>query len=625
MPGGSHHRYLEVDLSSGTITERRLDPQTVEKYIGGRGLGVRLLYDYTEPGLDPFDDKMALIFSAGPLVGTAAPQSNRFVVTTKSPLTGCIGDSHCGGSFATRLKKAGYDAVVIRGRSPKPVTLSISDQGNRLQDASELWGLGTKATQAALPKRAGKAVIGPAGENRVRYACIMSQNRAAGRTGTGAVMGAKNLKAVIADGKQKTPIARPDEYKKLQQSITKFLTNHPMTGGILPDLGTSNLVMITAGRNIIPTRNYRAGQDTRTPQISGERMRDELLVKRDGCLHCPIRCGRHIRIKDSEGKGPEFETIGLLGNNLEIFDLETVAALGELCDDLGLDTISMGNTLGFATELTERGQFESNLTWGNVAAYRQAIEDTAHRRGLGDELAEGTSRMADRHGGQGFAIQVKGLELPAYDPRGCVGQGLEYATTNRGGCHIRGSTMYLEATGPVSVAPHSSRSKPELVILQQNLNSAVSSLSMCYFSSYAMIPDVAFSLDPNSLVYRLAMTALTNAMGPALRLMFKLKNPAKLIWFEKFLSAVTGRDVSMGELDEIGERVFNLERLYNLREGLDRRSDNLPARLLDESLSRHQRGGVPLREMLPTYYRLRGWDARGVPRAKTIRRLGIRT
>ncbi len=625
MSGGSFGRTLEVDLSSGSIETKAIDEKDLELYVGGRGLGVRMLYDHTPPGLDPFDERMALIFSAGPLTGTAAPQSNRFVVTTKSPLTGGIGDSHCGGNFATKLKKAGYDAVLIRGKADKPVYLEITDQGAEIKDAAHLWGQGTTDTQAALPDKFGKAVIGPAGENGVRYACIVSQRRVAGRTGTGAVMGSKNLKAVIANGKQKIPIAEPEAYKKLQKEITKFLSEHPMTGGILPDLGTANLVMTTAGRNIIPTRNYQAGQDARTPQLAGEKMRDELLVRQDGCLACPIRCGRHIKIHKREGKGPEFETIGMLGNNLELFDLATVAELGELCDDLGLDTISMGNTLGFATELTERGQFESNLAWGNLAAYKQAIEDTAARRGIGADLAEGTRRMADKYGGHAFAIQVKGLELPAYDPRGCVGQGLEYATNARGGCHIRGSTMYMEATGPVSIDPHSTRSKPELVVLQQNTNAAVSSLSMCYFSSYAMIPDLAFELDPNGLPYRLLMAALLNAMGPVLRVVLKLKPPAQLIWFEKFLSTVTGKKVTMGKLDEIGERVVNLERLYNLREGIDERQDGLPSRLLSESLSRHRKGGVPLRQMLPTFYRVRGWDEHGVPTARTIRRLKIRT
>ncbi len=624
MNGGYANRILDVNLSTGTTKDYTLNRQDRDLYLGGRGLGVRLLYDNTEPGLDPYDEKMVLIFSTGPLTGTNVPQGNRFVVTTKSPATGLIADSHCGGNFATKLKKAGYDAVIIRGRSAKPVYLEITDEQVEIKDASHLWGKGTEDTQAALPKSFGKAVIGPAGENRVRYACIISQKRVAGRTGVGAVMGSKNLKAVIANGKTSVPIARPEEYKTLQKKITRFLLDHPMTGGILPELGTANLVMATASHNIIPTFNFQKGQDVRTPQLSGERMRDELLEKRDGCLYCPIRCGREVRINNRLAKGPEFETIGMLGNNLGVFDMKSVVEVGELCDDLGLDTISMGNTLGFATELTERDKLESNLSWGDAEAYRQAVSDTAFRKDLGDDLAEGTLRMADKYGGHEYAMQVKGLELPAYDPRGCVGQGLEYATNNRGGCHIRGSTMYMEATGPVSVDPFSTKSKPELVVLQQNTNASVSSLVMCYFSSYAMIPNLLFKLDPNSLAYRALMQVMLHAAGPALRLIFKVKTPAKLLWFEKFVSTVTGRDVSMGDLNEVGERIFNLERLYNIREGSGEKPDTLPSRLLHESLGTKGRG-VPLGRMLPQYYRLRGWDTRGVPTAKTIKRLKIRT
>ncbi|HEY3357279.1 MAG TPA: aldehyde ferredoxin oxidoreductase family protein [Polyangia bacterium] len=623
MSGAATSRYLEVDLSSGAVARKELDRRDVELYVGGRGLGARLLYDQTRPGLDPYDPGMALIFSAGPLTGTSAPQSNRFVVTTKSPLTGLIADSHCGGSFATKLRKAGYDAVLIRGRAEQPVYLEITDEKVEIKDAAHLWGKTTAETQAALPKRYGKAVIGPAGEHLVRYAAIVSQTRLAGRTGVGAVMGSKNLKAVIADGQQEIPVADRDAFKKLQKEITEFLQQHPMTGRILPELGTANIVMPAAGRNIMPVRNFQTGHDLRIVDLAGEKMRDELLLKHDGCISCPIHCGRHVKVDGGEGKGPEFETIGLLGSNLGIFDLPAVIQLGIMADELGMDSISLGSSLAFATELTERGMLASDLAWGNVAAYRAAIEDIAYRRGLGDDLADGTKRMAERHGGKDFAINVKGLELPAYDPRGCVGQGLEYATTSRGGCHIRGSTMFLEATGPVSVDPVSPKAKPELVILQQNTNASISALSMCYFAAYAMIPAAIFNLDPNSLVYRVLMKVMLNA-GPAVQLVLKLKNPAQLLWFEKFLSVVTGRTISMGDLNEIGERIMNLERLYNLREGLKPEvDDTLPPRMLNEPTSRYNRG-VPLGEMLPRYYGIRGWDRGGVPTEKTIARLQIR-
>ncbi|HEY3452724.1 MAG TPA: aldehyde ferredoxin oxidoreductase family protein [Myxococcales bacterium] len=623
MQATQEPRCLEVDLSTGQSKVRSLTAEERDLYVGGRGLGSRLLYDAAAPKLDPFDDRMALVFAVGPLTGTSAPQSNRFVVSTKSPATGGLADSHCGGNFATKLRKAGYVAVVVRGKAAKPVTLKITDQAVTLEDASVLWGKGTAATQEALPAHFGKAVIGPAGENRVRYAAIVSQHRVAGRGGIGAVMGAKNLKAVIADGQQPVPIARPEEFKALQKGITEYLLEHPLTGGLLASLGTANLVMTTAGRNIIPTRNYQAGHDKRTRELSGERLRDEWLIKQDGCLSCPVRCGRKIKLRGVPGKGPEFETIGLLGNNLGIFDLQDVSELGALCDDLGLDTISMGNTLGFATELTERGMLQSDLAWGRFEAYRDAIHATARRDGLGAMLAEGTKRMAAQLGGEAFAIHVKGLELPAYDPRGCFGQGLEYATNNRGGCHIRGSTMFLEATGPLSIDPLGTAAKPELVIFQQNNNAAISSMSMCYFAAYAILPPLSVGLDPNGMPYRAAMKAATFA-GPLLRGVFAMKNPLSLLWFEKFLTAVLGREISMGEFLELGERVYNLERLYNLREGLDGTSDKLPMRLLHEPTFEGATSGVPLAKMLPHYYKVRGWDGHGVPKPKTLDRLKIR-
>lgn len=614
---------LEVDLSTRRSRARSLTAEERDLFVGGRGLGSRLLYDAAPPRLDPYDDRMPLVFSVGPLTGTSAPQSNRFVVSTKSPATGGLADSHCGGNLATKLRKAGYVAVVVRGKADQPVTLKITDEAVTFEDASSLWGKGTAETQEALPKGFGKAVIGPAGENRVRFAAIVSQHRVAGRGGVGAVMGSKNLKAVVADGQQAVPIARPDDFKRLQKGITEFLLAHPLTGGVLSSLGTANLVMTTAGRNIIPTRNYQAGRDRRTRELSGERMRDELLLKQDGCLSCPVRCGRKIKLRGSPAKGPEFETIGLLGNNLGVFDLQDVSELGALCDDLGLDTVSMGNTLGFATELTARGMLESDLAWGRVEAYRDAIHATAKRQGLGDKLAEGTRRMAAELGGEAFAIQVKGLELPAYDPRGCFGQGLEYATNNRGGDHIRGGTMFMEATGPVSIDPLGTAAKPELVYFQQNLNAAISSMPMCYFAAYAVIPGLVAGLDPNGVAYRAAMKVM-NLAGPVLQAVVRAPNPLRLLWFEKFLTAVLGRDFSMGQFLELGERVFNLERMFNLREGLDGSLDTLPLRLLHEPTFEGARGGVPLAKMLPKYYKVRGWDRHGVPRQATLDRLKVR-
>ena len=626
MAGGYMHKAYDIDLSSGQITELEINPDDRARYLGGKGLGTRLLYDHSEPGLDPYDEAMPIIFSTGPVTGTAAPQSNRFVVTTKSPLTGGIGTSTCGGRFATKLKKAGVDVVMVRGKANHPVYVEITEEGAAIKDAAHLWGKGAHETQQQLPKGFGKAVIGPAGEHRVRYACIVSDDRVAGRTGCGAVMGAKNLKAIIANGKRRVEIADREAHSALRKSITKYLLAHPMTGGILPRLGTANLVNTTAGRNIQPTHNFQRGSDHRAVEVSGEKLAAKHLKKRVGCTSCPIICGRGIKRNGRLTKGPEYETLAMLGPNLGCFELERIFEWNELCDDLGLDTVSTGVSLAFATELTQRNMLESPLTFDTHESVGALIEDIAHRRGLGDALAEGVKRMADRYGGESFAMHVKGLELPAYDPRGCFGQGLEYATTNRGGCHIQGATMFLEATGPLSVDPLSIKAKPELVVLHQNLSAAIGSSVFCMFASYAMIPSIAFRLEPQGFAYGAITRILLNS-GPIVGLVLKLKAPMQFLWFEKFLSHVTGQRMTMGDFAEVGERVFNLERLYNLREGKTQSEDTLPERLLSESTFEGVKGvdsGVPLDKMLPRYYALRGWDSKGVPTSATVDRLGIR-
>jgi aldehyde:ferredoxin oxidoreductase len=623
MLGGYMNRALDINLTTGEIKELAVSPEDRALYLGGKGIGVRLLYDHTRPGLDPYSEEMVIVFSTGPVTGTSAPQSNRFVVTTKSPLTGAIVTSTCGGNFATKLKKAGVDLVLVRGKADKPVYIEITEEGVAIKDASHLWGKGAMETQSLFPKAFGKAVIGPAGENLVRFAAIVSEERVAGRSGTGAVMGSKNLKAIIANGKKKVEIADSGKYKPFQKSITKFLLAHPMTGGILPRLGTANIVNTTAGRNMLPVFNFQRGTDHRAVEITGEQLAARHLKKRVGCLSCPIICGRGIERNGKLTKGPEYETLGLLGSNLGNFDLEKIYEWNELCDDLGMDTISMGGALGFATELTQRGLLKSDLSFEDHKLIPKLIEDTAFRRGLGNDLAEGVKRLSEKYGGKEYAIHVKGLELPAYDPRGCYGQGLEYATTNRGGCHVQGATMYLEAVGPLSIDPHSIKAKPELVMMQQNLAAAIASSVYCIFSSYAMIPGPVFRLNPQGLPYRL-ITGLVLNSGPLLGVVLKSKAPLSLLWFEKFLTYVLGTKVTMGDYFEIGERVFNLERMYNLREGLTARDDVLPERLLRESTYDGIQGGVPLFEMLPRYYQVRGWDERGVPKQSTLERLQIR-
>ena len=527
------------------------------------------------------------------------------------------------------MKRCGYDFIVIKGQADKPVYLDITDEKVEIKDAGRLWGMGALEVQKQFPKGCQTAAIGPAGENRVRYAAILGGDRVAGRTGVGAVMGSKNLKALVCKGKKKLDIAHPEKFKNLNKWVTQYFKNHNITGNILPAFGTANLLMTTAGRNILPTLNFSRGRHRLAWKISGEQMRKDHLIKNDGCTACPIHCGRRVR-RPGPGKGagepvrgPEYETMGLMGSNIGVFDLPAILKYNEMVDELGMDSISCGGVLGWAMEANEKGIWKNGLSFGDVKAVEKAVEDIAYRRGIGDELAEGVMRLSEKYGGKEFAIHVKGMELPAYDPRGCYGQGLEYATTNRGGCHINGATMVFEATGPVSVDPLSISAKPELVCFQQNLMAAINSMIICVFSSYAVLPSLLCNLNPQGLAYKSIAQTLKYS-GPVFRLVLKTKLFAPVLWYERYLGYITGEKYSLGRFTEAGERNFNMERLYNVREGFTFREDTLPDRLLNEPLFAEQTAGVPLSDMLPTYYKLRGWDEKGIPTDKTLKRLKIR-
>lgn len=624
MPYGYMGKILFVDLSKKTIEAKPLDEE-IKLYIGGKGYGARLLYDIAPAGIDAFDEKNPLIFGTGPYNGTFGVQSTRFTVTAKSPLTGTIGNVTAGGDLANTMKRAGYDFIVVSGKAKTPVMLDIDEDKAEIKPADKLWGLGTIETQKHFKRPAAAAVIGPAGENLVRFAAILSGDRVAGRNGLGAVMGSKKLKAIVCRGKKKVEIAKPEKFKNYNRWLTKYFKNHAMTGEILPAFGTANLLMSTAGRNILPTNNFQKGSHRLAWKISGEQMRKDALIKNDGCTACPIHCGRRVKhpTTSEPTKGPEYETLALMGSNIGVFELDAILRSNEMVDDLGLDSISTGGVLAYAMEANERGIWNNGLSFGDVDAVERAIDDIAHRKGIGDELAEGSMRLAEKHGGKEFAIHVKGQELPAYDPRGCFGQGLEYATSNRGGCHINGGTMFFEATGPISIDPLSTKAKPEFVTFQQNLMSAINSMVICLFSSYAILPSIAGQMDPQGMLYKTVTGVLKNS-GPIMRLVLKMKPFAPILWYEKYLGYVTGEGYSLGRVTETGERNFNMERLFNMREGFDVKDDILPERLLKEPSFEGQKGGVPLDEMLPQYYKVRGWSNSGIPTEKTLDRLQIR-
>jgi aldehyde:ferredoxin oxidoreductase len=626
MIKGYAGRILEVDLKNQSFTFQPLDEETARLYLGGKGYGTRLLYDRTAPGIDPLGPDNPLIFATGPLNGSVAPQSNRFAVVCKSPLTGGIGNATSGGSFSYGLKRAGIDVLILVGQSAIPVRLEIDGDRDRVDfiDAGELWGKGTYQTQEILGKKKHHAVIGPAGENRVLFAGIVSGERIAGRTGVGAVMGSKRLKAITVSGSRKLEMDDPEKFKEYTKEVRELFREHPVLGTSMRRYGTANIVNTTNGRNIIPTRNFRYGHFRDAMQISGEYMEDHGLVGiKSSCLHCPVTCGREVEVEGvGRVKGPEYETLALMGSNLEIGDLKRVSEWNYHADDQGMDTISLGATLSFAMELQERGLLDAGLSFGDPAGVTEMILDIGHRRGLGNDLADGVRRMSQKYGGEEFAMHVKGLELSAYDPRGSFAQGVEYATTNRGGCHVQGASMYMESVGPLTINPQNLKLKADIPIVQQNLACAINSMVLCMFTTYGIFPKAVHEMDPKSLKYRMIAAALENS-GPLFRMAMSMKGKP-MFWYEKWLTYVTGQTLSGGHLQEIGARIFNLERMYNLREGLTAKDDTLPHRFLHEPTFEHMKSGHPLDRLLPRYYRHRGWDAEGVPTKRTLEKLQVR-
>ncbi len=625
MIKGYAGRILEVDLAARTFVFKPLDEETAQLYIGGKGYGTRLLYDRTAAGIDALGPQNPLIFATGPLNGSVAPQSNRFAVVCKSPLTGGIGNAACGGSYAYGMKRAGIDVLIVLNRSDTPVRLEIDGDKDAVDfvDAADLWGKGTYETQEILGKKKHHAVIGPAGENLVLYSGIVSNERIAGRTGVGAVMGSKKLKAVTVRGSRKLEMEDADAFKEYTRWVREMFKDHPVLGESLKRFGTAGIVGTTQARNILPTKNFSRGNFDDALNVSGEYMEDhELIGVKSSCIHCPVTCGRDVEVEGvGRVKGPEYETVALMGPNLEIGDLKKVSEWNYLADDLGIDTISLAAVLSFAMELQEKGILEAGIRFGDSSGVSDLIKDIGHRRGLGDDLAEGVMRMSRKYGGEDFAMHVKGLELSAYDPRGSYAQGVEYATTNRGGCHVQGASMYLESVGPLTINPQNLKLKAEIPVVQQNLACAINSMVLCIFTTYGMIPKFIHEMDPKSFKHKALSLAVENS-GPLFMKAMQMKGKP-MIWWEKWLTFITGTPLSGGHLQEIGGRIFNLERMYNLREGVGAATDTLPPRMLNESTFKGIDKGHPLAQLLPRYYKNRGWDASGVPTASTLEKLQV--
>jgi aldehyde:ferredoxin oxidoreductase len=581
---------LIVDLTTGDITTDTLDMDIARDFIGGRGIGARLLWDLVGPEVEPFDPENVLIIATGPITGTGFQTSNRFSVSTKSPQTGTVLDANSGGHWGMRLKRAGYDLMIIKGRAEKPVYMEITPDRVEIKDASHLWGKTVSETSDALGQNKNKRnvlCIGPAGENRVRFAAIMNDvSRAAARGGPGAVMGSKNLKAIVCEGNDRVDFEDKDRFRFVQYEATKMLKANPITSQAFPDFGTSVVMNIINAIGALPTRNFQETEFENAEAISGEAMTDQILVKNDACWACPIACTRVTKTSSGkEGEGPEYETMWAFGAACGVDDIEAIAEAGYACNDLGMDTISAGSTIACAMELTERGLLDSDLRFGRADLLVKAMEDTAYRRDLGDELAEGSARLAEKFGAPELSMSVKKLEMPAYDARGMQGQGLLFATSNRGGCHMRGNMLGSEVLGlPKLIDRFQVQGKASFVILHQNTAGVLDSLVACKFANIAVAEE----------------------------------------YFARALTALTGINFPTGELIQAGERIWNMERLYNLREGFTRADDTLPPRLLEEPAGGASEGWVShLEPMLVEYYRARGWDENGVPKPAKLEELRL--
>ncbi|RKZ00157.1 MAG: aldehyde ferredoxin oxidoreductase [Candidatus Hydrothermota bacterium] len=592
---------LRINLSTGEIRKEEIPEKLLREYIGGRGLASKYLFDEIDPKVDPLSPENKLIFATGPLTGTPAPTGGRYMVVTKGPLTGTIASSNSGGFFGAELKHAGYDMIIIEGKAKNPVYISIREDDVEIKDASHLWGKTTHETTRILREEFGDnlakvACIGPAGENLVKFACVINdEHRAAGRTGVGAVMGSKNLKAIIVRGKKKLEAPEPERFRDVIREKTEKIRKDAITGEALPKLGTKVLDNIINENGLYPTRNFQTGVFEWTFEVSGEALVEKgYLTKNKACYACPIACGRVTKLPNGlEGEGPEYETGWAFGADCGVKDLIAITEANYLCNELGLDTISTGTTIAAAMELYERGHIPKEdlqngpeLRFGNSEAIVYYTKQIAYREGIGDKLAEGSYRLCEMYGHPEYAMVVKKQELPAYDPRGAQGHALEYATSNRGGCHVRGYMISPEILGvPEKLEPQALEGKAGWVKTFQDLTAVIDSAGLCLFSSFALGAEDYCDL----------------------------------------INAGTGFNYTVEEMMKCGERIWNLERLFNLRAGISPKEDTLPKRFLEEPMPEGPNKGavVKLDELLPAYYEVRGWNKDGTIPEEKLKELGI--
>lgn len=590
---------LRINLTEGSIKKEPLNMQDAHDYVGARGLGTKYYCNEVDPKIDPLSPENKLIFMTGPLTGTAACSSGRYEVVSKAPLTGIIGAANSGGHFGPELKYAGYDGIIFEGKADHPVYLHIDDDKAELLDAGELWGQGVHETTEALEAKHGKvrvSCIGTPGERCMLYAAIMNdKNRAAGRGGMGAVMGSKNLKAIAVRGTGGVTVARPEGFMREVTKARTMLKEHPVTGNGLGTFGTEILVNIVNEVGGLPLRNGRDGSYwDKADDTSGEHLNETHLVKNQGCFGCSIACGRVTKIEgkgdlDGFGEGPEYEAGWSYGAACGVNDISSIVKANFICNEQGMDPITLGSTVACAMELYEMGAIPEEdigfpLRFGDAAAMVKLTQMCADGEGFGKIIGLGSYRLAEKYGHPELSMSVKKQEMPAYDGRAIQGIGLEYATSNRGGCHVRGYMISPEVLGiPVKLDPQVTEGKGAMLKTFQDLTALCDSTGMCLFTTFGIgLPEIAGQ-------YREAV----------------------------------GSDETDEEILLKGERIWNLEKRFNMEAGVEK--DTLPPRLLREALpSGPAKGKVnELQTMLADYYEARNWTADGIPTPEKLAELNV--
>jgi aldehyde:ferredoxin oxidoreductase len=615
---GYRGQSLVINLNENTVKKISSDKNMIEKYLGGRGWAIKYLFDHLKQGIDPLEQENILVISLGPLTGTLAPSTARYTIASKSPLTGGIGYANAGGHFAPELAYAGYDAIFIHGKSKNPVYLFIEDDHAELKDAKHLWGKDTWETDELIKKELENEnfqvlCIGQGGENLVRYSAIINNlSRAAARTGVGAVMGSKNLKAISVRGTGSVEVAEPEKFNKLIDETLEKIYDDPAYPS-LSFYGTPFLVDLSYISGGLATNNNQRGIFDKYEEISAETFEENYKVKSESCFACPIHCGKYSKIETgkyagTKGGSPEYETIVCLGSKCGIGNLEAILHANELCNRFGLDTISLGDTIAFAMEAYEKGALSPadtdgiELNWGNEDALIKLIKKIAYRDGFGDLLAEGVRRASEKIGkdSKKYALHIKGMEPPAYDVRTAKAFGLGWATATRGADHLAALPNF-ELLGyepekgvkwfgsEKTVDPFAWEGKSRMVVWHENLGSIVDSAEMCKYTCFS-----AYAVKENDMA--------------------------------KFIQYATGKKITGEDILEIGERIFNLERLFNLREGISAEEDRLPDRFTKEPFTEGPAKGqvVELDKMLPEYYEIRNWDYKtGFPKEEKLVKLGL--